>query len=410
MGLAGLAWALLVLSPTQTKLAGLLWVIVCVWPIILAWRALSPIRSSTSTGKAAHGWLMACSITLGTWFLISVYWSEPCCKPSAELNAGLRLWLGALATYLWTRYWTPIATWKKRINQALALACMASLIIAIIMHRGQLPAYPIAWSAAMAMVLALLFPQALALPQDAPQRTWWLLCSAMGLAAVLLSQSRGSYLVMIWLVYLWGAASPSARAKVRPLQIAITATLAAAAIGLTAALPSDPLRMREGWNDWTTSRHSETQNTSIGARFALYELALKTIAESPWVGVGARERLDRIHTLGLDLPQQEADKLAHAREQGHVHNAFLHSAMDGGIISLVGFLASIGGLLYTAKALWHNHPIARQQMLGLAFVHASTSLSNVNLAHNYYVVMLSLCAMLVILQALSEDATTPGDN
>jgi hypothetical protein len=46
--------------------------------------------------------------------------------------------------------------------------------------------------------------------------------------------------------------------------------------------------------------------------------------------------------------------------------------------------------------------VAQRQMLGLAFVHASTSLSNVNLAHNYYVVMLSVCVMLVVIQASAE--------
>ena len=43
---------------------------------------------------------------------------------------------------------------------------------------------------------------------------------------------------------------------------------------------------------------------------------------------------------------------------------------------------------------------------GLAVVHATTALSNVNLAHNYYAVMLSLCAMLVIIQARAQDPST----
>ena len=397
-----MAWLLLVLSPTETKLAGLLWVILCLWAFALALR--HPAQASTSTRQAARGWLVACSVTLGTWLLMSLYWKEPCCKPSAELSAGLRLWLGALAAFLWTKYWTPIAEWKNRINQGLALACISSLVIAVFMDRGQLPSYPIPWSAAVAMVLVLLFPQALSLAQDVPQRKWWLLCCAMGLAAVLLSQSRGTYLVIGWMVYVWGTSTPSVHARIKPLQIFIAGALVAVAMGLTSALPSDPLRIREGWNDWTASRHAQSQNTSLGARFALYELALNTIAESPWVGIGGNERLRRIHTLGQNLPEQEAQKLAHARAQGHVHNSYLHSAMDGGIISLVGFLASIGGLLYAAKAWGHRQPVARRQILGLAFVHASTSLSNVNLAHNYYAVMLSLCAMLVVIQAATQDS------
>lgn len=401
-GLSSLAWVLLVLSPMETKLAGLLWIILCLWALALPLR--HPAHVHTPTRQAARRWWMACSITLGTWFLMSLYWKEPCCKPSAELNAGLRLWLGALAAWLWSRHWTPIPAWRNWINQGLALACISSLVIAIVMDREQLPSYPIPWSAAVAMILVLLLPQALDLPQNAPQRKRWLLCCVLALFAVLLSQSRGTYFVMGWVICVWGTSSPHVHARIRPLQLAAAGALVAAAMALTSALPSDPLRLRAGWHDWNTSRHAETQNTSLGARFALYALALETIAESPWVGVGASERLHRIHTLGQHLTEQEAQKLTHAREQGHVHNGYLHSAMDGGIVSLVGFLASIGGLLFAARA-WRKHqPVARQQMLGLAFVHASTSLSNVNLAHNYYAVMLSLCAMLVIIQARANDS------
>ena len=87
-----------------------------------------------------------------------------------------------------------------------------------------------------------------------------------------------------------------------------------------------------------------------------------------------------------------------------MHNAYLHHAMDGGIVALAGFLASIIGLLYAARAWSASQPIAQRQMLGIAFVHASASLSNVNLAHNYYAVMLSLCTTLVVIQALASNA------
>ena len=395
-----LAWVLLVVSPTQTKLAGLLWVILCLWGFALAFR--HPPQNPTPTRQAALRWLAAASIMLASWLSMSLYWRDPCCKPSAEVSAGLRLWLGALAAYFWAKHWQPIPKWQSRINHGLAWACIASLLIAIVMDRGDLPSYPIPWSAAVAMVLTLLLPQALDASQNAPQRQWWFVCCACGLAAVLLSQSRGVYLVIGWLIYLVVTSSHSVHVRVQPIKIAAGCALVAMAMGLTSALPSDPLRIREGWNDWITARHAESQNTSLGARLALYELAVNTIAESPWVGVGSHERLSRIHTLGQNLPPEEASKLSHAREQGHVHNAYLHHAMDGGIVSLIGFLASIGGLIYAAMAWRHNNPVAQRQMMGLAFVHASTSLSNVNLAHNYYVVMLSLCVMLVVIQARAE--------
>lgn len=406
-GLPLLAWALLALSPTQTKLAGLLWIMVCVWSFALALR--HPLAHRTPSTRAAQRWFAASSITLGSWFLMSVYWNEPCCKLSADVGSGLRLWLGALAGCLWARHWSPIAEWKTRINHGLAWACTASLVMAMTVDRGHLPSYPIPWSAAVAMILTVLFPQALDTRNSAQHRKWWLLCCGLGVAGVLLSQSRGTYPVIGWLIYVWASSSAAAHRRIDHVKVVSSCVLVAAAIAMTAALPSDPLRMREGWNDWTVSRNEDNQNTSLGARVALYELALQSMAESPWVGVGARERLHRIHTLGLDLPAQEASKLAHAREQGHVHNAYLHHAMDGGIVGLLGFLVSIGGLLYAARAWPRTRSIARHQLLGIAFVHASASLSNVNLAHNYYAVMLSLCVLLVIIQARTDDDTGTGN-
>lgn len=402
--LPSLAWVLLVLSLSQTKLGGLLWVILCLWGFALALR--HPPQVPTSARHAALRWLAACSITLASWLLMSIYWKEPCCTPSSELNAGLRLWLGALAALLWAQYWPVKPEWQCRINEGLALACITSLVMAIVLMRGQLPSHPIPWSAAVAMLLVLLFPQALDCAQNTAQRKWWLFCSMLGLAAVLLSQSRGTYLVVGWLIYVWVRSPSHAQGRIKPLQITIAGVMVAAVMGLTSGLPSDPLRIREGWNDWTSARQAENQNTSLGARLALYELAKKTISESPWVGVGSKERLHRIHNLGQNLPEQEASKLAHARTQGHVHNGYLHSAMDGGVIGLIGFLASIIGLVCAARVWQHGQPAARLQMQGLAFVHATTALSNVNLAHNYYAVMLSLCAMLVIIQARAQDPST----
>lgn len=398
--LPSVAWVLLVLSLTQTKLGGLLWVILCLWALALAVR--HPSLGHSPTRQAALRCLMAACVTLVSCLLVSLYWKEPCCTPSSELNAGLRLWAGAFAAFLWAQYWPAKPEWHLRINQGLALACIASLVLVMVLERGQLPSHPIPWSAAVAMILVTLLPQAMDASLSASPRKWWLLCSGMGLAAVLLSQSRGTYLVIGWVIYVWVASSPHLHKRVKPIQIAIAITATAVAMGLTAVLPSDPLRIREAWSDWTSSRQAENQNTSLGARFALYTLAMETITDSPWFGVGGKERLRRIHSLGENLPEQEARQLDHARKQGHVHNGYLHSTMDGGIIGLTGFLASIIGLLCAAKAWKNAQPTARLQMLGLAFVHATTSLSNVNLAHNYYAVMLSLCTMLVIIQARSQ--------
>jgi hypothetical protein len=84
---------------------------------------------------------------------------------------------------------------------------------------------------------------------------------------------------------------------------------------------------------------------------------------------------------------------------GHVHNAYLHHLLDGGVLSLLGFLLSVAGLVHAGITVRKQYPVTALQLWGIAFVHATTNLSNVNLAHNYYALMLSVSLFLVFLSA-----------
>ena len=404
-----LGWVLLlllVLSPTHTKLAGLLWLLAGLTGISLAmltWR--KPTLPVDPLTLGARQWLLACTVMLALWQSMALYWQEPCCTYSSDINSGLRLWLAALATYGLVRHWHAPAVWSLRLYHALALACVASLWMVLVSGRFELPSYPIPWSASVAMLLVLLFPAALKSPAGSTTRRLWLLACGAGVAAVLLSQSRGAYVILGWMVYAWARSAHGGfqwRRSLRPLLLGLTL---AGSVLVTGWLPSDPLRMREAWNDLSASWRQDDYNNSLGGRLALYELAASTVAESPWTGVGARERLHRIRTLGLDRPEPERSHLAHARTQGHVHNAYLHHAMDGGVISLLGFMLSIAGLWLAARTVRLTWPQTALQLQGLTFVHAFTSVSNVNHAHNYYAVMLSLSVLLafVLGRCLSDE-------
>lgn len=393
-----LGWVLLlllVLSPTHTKLAGLLWLLAGLTGItlaVLAWR--KPASPADPLTLGARQWLLACTGMLALWQAMALYWQEPCCAYSSDINSGLRLWLAALATYGLVQHGHVPALGSRRLYHALALACVASLWMVLVSGRFELPSYPIPWSASVAMLLVLLFPAALQEPAGTTTRRLWLLACTAGVAAVLLSQSRGAYVILGWMIYVWARAAHGDFAWRRSLRPLLLGLALGGSVLLTGWLPTDPLRMREAWNDLSASWRQDNYNTSLGGRLALYELAATTVAESPWTGVGARERLQRIRNLGLDRPEPERSHLAHARTQGHVHNAYLHHAMDGGVISLLGFLLSIGGLWLAARSVHAAWPQTALQLQGLAFVHALTSMSNVNHAHNYYALMLSLSVML----------------
>jgi hypothetical protein len=92
--------------------------------------------------------------------------------------------------------------------------------------------------------------------------------------------------------------------------------------------------------------------------------------------------------------------------QGHVHNAYLHHAMDGGLLALSGFMATLVGLIWAGRTMATESPSAALQFYGLAFVHASTNLTNVNFAHNYYALMYTISVALVLVQARIRAART----
>jgi hypothetical protein len=73
--------------------------------------------------------------------------------------------------------------------------------------------------------------------------------------------------------------------------------------------------------------------------------------------------------------------------------------MDGGVISLLGFLLPLGALALMAIRLRSQHPASALQMWGILFVHAVSNLTSVNFAHNYYALMLVISVALVLVQA-----------
>lgn len=101
--LGGFLLLLLALTPTHTKIAGLLWLLACLIAAVIAWR--SPVLASDESVRGARRWLMACLATLVLWQSMAMYWEEPCCDHSSDLNAAWRWTLGAWAGYLLVRRW-----------------------------------------------------------------------------------------------------------------------------------------------------------------------------------------------------------------------------------------------------------------------------------------------------------------
>jgi O-antigen ligase len=146
----------------------------------------------------------------------------------------------------------------------------------------------------------------------------------------------------------------------------------------------------------------------MGARMYSWSLAWRSFRDSPWIGLGGKERLRRLKEAGAELPDPQRGQLTLVRKLGHVHNQYLHSAMDGGLIGLASTLAVLAGLGFAAFRLRRADPVASRQMQGVLFIHASAGLTNVNMAHNYYAVMLSVSVAVILAGAGARSGPEPG--
>lgn len=392
-GLLGLLLAGTALSPLNTKVAGAAWLLLL---LLALWLAAGPSRPRPAgMHAAATAWLLSCLAAMALWTGLSWVWDEPCCSLTADLGSGLRLLLAATATWVVTRHRAAFA--GRWLPGALAAACVLALVLALGQSRDRLPSHPIPWAVAVSFLVCLLWPHALDRQAPRRARVVWALCAAAGVGAVLASQSRGAYGIVPWVLLLAGLALRRRLGRLKPLHLLVTLALLASALVTAVSLPSDPLRMRRAWHEVDLAIERADYNSSLGARVFLFQMAWQGIQASPWIGLGATERLQRIRHAGEQLPPEQRAELAHVRQLGHAHNQYLHNAMDGGLLGLAGLLALLTGMAVAAYRLRRLSPVAGQQMAGLLAMHAAAGLSNVNFAHNYYVVMLSLCIALVFL-------------
>ena len=346
--------------------------------------------------------MLACALSLGLAAFALGWWHDPW----SELNAELRLLCAAAAVAAIVGRGAPLPTWLRcRATDAVALACVAAfaciafLSIRDPIARNGLPANAIVWALAVAFFLSLLAPMTLSSREASlRRRRCWAAAGLLGAAAILLSQSRGALVIFPWVAWLLVARWRSAHGGRWPW--ARMAALAAAGCLLLAAAwlaPGDPLRMRVAERDIASVERSADYNTSMGTRLYLWGLAGRGIAESPWFGIGQQERERRIHDAGDDLPAGVRPQLSYVRTMGHVHNEYLNAMLDGGIAGLGAILVLLAGLLILARKVGTIDLLAAQQLRGVTLVHATAGLTNVNFAHNYYVVMLALVVGVVVL-------------
>lgn len=409
--LAAIGLGLLALSSLNSKIAGVLWGLSFIVAGVAAHRT-RPWLNPNPIDQAAQTWLWSAAGALGCWVAAAAIWGELFPLRSGEINSAARLLTGALAAY-WIVRSTQRASWTISpgvISIAVAIACvLAAFVSALTTDRERYPSNAIAWSSAVALLACLLAAQVIDRKTLARTRVVCALGIASALAAIAFSQTRGVYPVALWIAGV--ALIAGYRQSVHRIRVLAAAGASAIALALAlsfAALhPGDPLRLREAISDLQQATSTQQFNSSGGARVYLAELGWRTVLDSPWFGIGANQRRELIQSSGLSESKERAQALEHVRQLAHVHNAYLHHTMDGGLIGLVGFLLPLLGLTVIAVRIRSVDPIASVQLSGIIFVHATTNLTSVNLAHNYYALMLAISVALVLIQAKLRALSPP---
>jgi O-antigen ligase len=386
-GLLLLALGGWVLSPMSSTWPGMAWLALCL-AAVLGWRDPrgSAIQAEVWTAARRWWWATAAAVMLasGAVFAHGDTWSSLQDNARLCLGAGAALWLVSRST---TR---PRTT--DPLMDASALACVVAAAVAFSLHRDELPGNAIPWAVSVAFLLCVLAPAVLDRGTAWARRRWWAVALVLGLAAVLVSQTRGALVITLWLAWLllrhlWVHRPVGAPRSLAALAVALIV------LGSSAWWDSDPLRLREAGQDVLMLVTEHKPDTAVGSRLTMWSTAVQGIAQAPWMGHGILGREAAMRELGA----QHAPRIW--AELSHFHNEYLNAWFDHGLPGLGAVLLTLLGLVAAARALRVADPVASQQLRGLAVVHGVAGLTNVNTVHNLYTLALSLAVSAVLLRA-----------
>lgn len=383
----------LAVSSLNSKAMGLAWVVLVLYGAWVGFKNRGQI-SSADHHTMAKTWLLVATSALSLKAIGVFYWSDPW----GERHGELRLFFGALALYALLNHQSLGRHRLSMLAYSLTISSVAGLMWVILFGRGSLPTHWIPWAGSMAMVSAFLLTLSLKSDYSPSQKRIWLIGGLLSAMAVLTSQSRGAYgIVLWWLVigthHFWHffRTQQTARRVLKPRTTRHWVLLVAIVIG-TVALSQTPVFQRpaqslqDAIDEVRVSSQSTAQgaNSSVGARIFMWQKSLVAIYESPWMGHGHDTRKGFIQQWGIEAQSNEIKRL------GHVHNEYLHQWIDHGLWGLTSQVLLLVGLVFMAFKLHQkNHHTAAWSLAGMAFMHMTSSLTNVNFAHNYYTASLS---------------------
>lgn len=232
-------------------------------------------------------------------------------------------------------------------------------------------------------------------------RSYWLICALLagsaGLLASLLSGSRGGWIGLPFVAWiLWRAYAPwfSRQLKMILLTSACILPLLIYAIPQTGVAT----RIHAAWQDIHLYQQAEV-NTSLGARFEMWQLAIQLIPQRPWLGWGEADYMQK--KQALITAGQVTPVIA---PFDHVHNDLLDATLKRGLFGLLALLALyLLPILYALPYLYTSCTNIRALATALSLIPITFidfGLSQTLLAHHSGALMYPF--MLVCVWALLE--------
>jgi O-antigen ligase len=410
---------LLAASTLNTKTPGFAWLLFMLAGLWAWWQSrrasdapVQALEAADTLQESPHRslariWLLTTLAALLLKTVPMLYWGDPW----EERHAELRLFLGALGLYglcqlplhrLRRNYLN--AKYMAWVGTGLAVACVLALWLLLTKGSIATPTNRIPWAAALTLSACTLLTLA-SLTTDPRLRYIWLSASFAGLLAVLVSDTRGAYgIVLVWPLLALYLFKPQHTAKIPRNSLKIALLICVFLMLLAVLIPTrfvqQPLQsIQIAWPEFESSlvSASKSADTSIGARLYMWQRSLVSINESPLIGYGRSDRMALIRKWGEEASSPVVKSL------GHLHNEYLHTLLDHGLWGLASFLSYSLGLVLIVRKLRAAGDIRNKSLAAgfasVLFLHSSAELTNMNFAHNYYPTILSLAVTLLVCAA-----------
>lgn len=326
-----------------------LWVLVSIWLI-----GLAAVRRTQKYVLLQPVTLLG--LAFAAWTAIGLFWTPDRVRGLEQWGA-LRFGLAVLA--MW-----PVLRWRGILIGAMALGCLAGNVAQVVVwwaeHRGvewlvpgfvdHGPGRVGGWWPPVYAGLVLVAALGLHLPAALMGKGWqrWagLAGTAVSLAGVGVTGTRGAWIAAAGLIVLCaGAAIVRARAW-RPVVAAAIVSLVVGAgvwVGVGDVLSA---RASAVWTEAGRAIRQGDYNSDNGLRVLMAIWAVEAVDSNPVAGVGAGG-----YSAWVTAHADRRDEAAFARfresDHGHCHNAFLQAAATGGAVGAALLVCWVGAGITT---------------------------------------------------------------